>query len=214
MHLVWIADTGTHYMNDVLTLGRLFFPVMLPYGLLAAALSSLCGSGKIEKFSALALFGVIAIALLLGSSIKVNGDKWDLFSDIRRQFEPRHSWAPWLLIGLCFHQAVVAAFRRKSYLRLWPFALAGFALAYAALGYVYITSRIHPGFPMSSTLPDAILVFCIGSFFFGMLSTLILSFYDMPMTAFPYKNRKKAQPEDRQLSSEAAPSASPDEVSS
>ena len=193
LHIVWITDTGRHYMDDVITLGGLFFPLILPYSLLAAVLSLLLGGTKIEKGCALVLFGVIAVALLQTVSIKVEGDRWHLLSDVRRQFQPAHSLAPWFFIGLCFQQTLVALWKRNAYYRRWFIPFTVFSLAYAMFAYAYITSRIHAAFPLSSSLPDAILVFCLGSLLFGLLWTLILPFYDTHVTVFPYGEKRRGQ---------------------
>ena len=214
MHLIWIVDTGSHYMNDVITLGRLFYPFGLPYAMLAATLSLLYGVGRVEKVSAILLFGLIVVALCQGMNIKVDGDRVDLFRSIRGQFEPKHSWAPWFVIGLCFQQAIVALFKRHKYLKQWFFPLAGFVLVYATIGYAYIASRIHQSFPLSATLQDAVLVFCIGSVVSAILNVPLMKFYDMPITVFPFQIQSRAQPEDRQVFSESAPSASSEKPSS
>jgi len=186
LHVLWITDTGTHYMNDVITIGGLFYPQILPYSIIAATLSFLFGNTKLEKLCALALFALIAMVLIQVVSIKVDGDRWHLLLDIRRQFQSKHSFAPWLFIGLCFQQTLVAIWKRNKYFSQWYIPLTVYSLVYICFAYVYITSRIHPAFALSSTLPDAILVFCLGSILFGLLWTLILWLYDTPVTVFPY----------------------------
>jgi hypothetical protein len=214
-HLIWILDkTGRPAGDDFMGLGEIFFPFFLPYALLAATLSLAGGVGKVEKSFALGVFSIVGVTLFQSINTPVAAHRATLLQDIGRQFHPHYSWAAWLFTGLCFQQGLIAVFRRKKYHRLWLVPFASFLLGYAALGYVYIISRIHPGFPLRSTLPDAVLVFALGSIFFGMLWVLILPFYGLPITVFPYRNRKGAQPEDRQLSSESAPCASSDEVSS
>jgi hypothetical protein len=189
-HLVWIVDTGTHYMDDVMTFGRLFFPWLLPYALFAATLSFLLGYSRTEKACALALFGVVAFAIAQTVNIRVDGDRYHLILAIRGAFQFGHSLAPWLLVGLCFHQMLVAVWKREHYFGRWLIPLTGFALGYAGLGYVYIASRIHPAFPLSSSLPDAILVFCLGSLFFGLLWIQVLWLYDAPASVLPFSVKR------------------------
>lgn len=174
LHIVWIMDTGTHYMDDVITIGGLFYPQILPYSLLAAALSFLLGNSKVEKGCALVLFMLIAVALFQVVSIKVDGDRWHLLSRIHRHFQPRHSFAPWLFIGLCFQQTLATIWKRRNYFSRWLIPLAGFLLAYVLLAYAYIVSLISSG----SSLLDAILVLCLGSLLFGLLWTMIFRLYN------------------------------------
>jgi hypothetical protein len=79
--------------------------------------------------------------------------------------------------------------KREHYFRRWVIPFTGFALAYAGLGYVYMASRFHPAFPLSSSLPDAILVFCLGSFLYGLLWIQVLWLYDAPASVLPFSAR-------------------------
>jgi len=187
LHLFWAVDTGPRYMSDVVTLGRAFFPLLLPYGILAVALSFACRTEIVERVCALALLGAMALCLLLAFSIPVEGDLRRLLTDILRQFNPAQAPAPWLVMGICFHQVIFAVIRRRNYLRRWPLPLFAHLAGYVVLGWIFLSSSLHPGFALRHTLPDALVVFGIRSVLFGMVSILLFQLYEAPVTTFPYR---------------------------
>lgn len=192
-HVIWNLSPGHHYMDDVITPGRMFFPALFPYGVLFFVLSFLFARDRVESGIAVILVSVILLAMLQALAIPTDGDKAHFFYSLRRVLHPETSVAPWVAMGFCPVLAIMGVLRGRERGVRWLALAASASITYVLFAAFYIHSRLQPHF-FSSTLKDVIAVMAIGTPVFSGVALVLMWLYAIG----PFGERQKGTIEDAQ----------------